>query len=197
LLYKNIKITGIPAVLYKFETYYLMLREGYRLRVFKNRVLKRIFEPKRTEVTGGWRTLHNEELHSLFSTNIIGMIKSRRMRWVGHIVYMGEIRYAHNILVGRPEGMRPLGRPRLRWKDNIKVDLWEIWFGGVDWICLAEQKDQWWACVNTVMKPLLPGFYSPIQAKTALTMPLHRILPNAISFQFLTPSVNPLACWVV
>jgi hypothetical protein len=106
--------------------------------VFENRVLRRIFGPKRDEVTGGWRTLHSEELHGLYSSpSIIRVIKARRMRWVGHVARMGEVRGAYNILVGRPEGRRPPGRPRRRWVDNIKMDLREIGFGEVDWIHLA------------------------------------------------------------
>jgi hypothetical protein len=96
------------------------------VRVFENRVL-RIFGPKRDEVTGGWRKLHNEELHNLYSSpSIIRMIKSRRMRWSGHVAEMGEKRNAYRILVGNPIGKRPLGRPRRRWVYNIKIDLREI-----------------------------------------------------------------------
>jgi hypothetical protein len=94
------------------------------LRVFENRVLRRIFGPERDEVIGGWRKLHNEELHGLYSSpSIIRVIKARRMRWAGYVARMGEVRGAYNILVGRPEGRRPLGRPRRRWEDNIKMDL--------------------------------------------------------------------------
>jgi hypothetical protein len=101
--------------------------------VSENRVLRRIFGPKRDEVTGGWRKLHNEELHGLYSSpNIVRVIKARRMRWAGHVVRIGEVRGAYNIFVGRPEGRRPLGRPRNRWEDNIKMDLMEIGFGDVD-----------------------------------------------------------------
>jgi hypothetical protein len=95
--------------------------------VFENRVLRRIFGPKRDEVTRGWRKLHNEELHNLYSSpSIIRVIKSRRMRWAGHVARMGERRNAYRILVVKPEGKRPLGRPRRRWVDNIKMDLREI-----------------------------------------------------------------------
>jgi hypothetical protein len=94
------------------------------VRVFENRVLRRIFGPKRDEVTGGWRKLHNEELHNLYSSpSIIRMIKSRRMRWAGHVARMGEKRNAYRVLVRNLEGKGPLGRPRRRWVDNIKMDL--------------------------------------------------------------------------
>jgi hypothetical protein len=106
--------------------------------VFVNRVLRRIFVPKRDEVTGEWRKLHNEELHNLYSSpNISRMIKSRRMRWTGHVARMGELRNAYRILLGRPEGKRPLGRRTHRWVDNIKIDLREIGWDGVDWTDLA------------------------------------------------------------
>jgi hypothetical protein len=97
-----------------------------------NRVLRRIFEPKRDEVTGDWRKLHNKELHNMYySSNIIRMIKSRRMRWAGHVARIGETN-AYGILVGKPEEKRPLGRPRRRWTDNIKIDLRETGWYGLD-----------------------------------------------------------------
>jgi hypothetical protein len=103
------------------------LREERRLRVFENRVLRRIFGPKRDEVTGEWRELHNEELHDLYSSpTIVRMIKSRRMRWAGHVARMGEGRGVYRVLVGKPEGKRPLGRQRCRWEDNIKMDVQEV-----------------------------------------------------------------------
>jgi len=111
------------------------LREERRLWVFENRVLRRICEPKREEVTGEWRKLHNEELNDLYSsTNIVRVIKSRKMRWAGHVARMGEKRGLYRVLVGKPEGKRPLGRPRRRWDDNIKMDLQEVGCGGMDWI---------------------------------------------------------------
>jgi hypothetical protein len=92
--------------------------------VFANRVLRRIFGPKREEVTKGWRKVHDEELHGLYSSpSIIRLIKARRMRWAAHVARMGEVRGAYNILVGKPGGRRPLGRPRCRWEDNIRMDL--------------------------------------------------------------------------
>jgi hypothetical protein len=104
-----------------------------------------------------WRKLHNEELHNLyFSPNIIRMIKPRRMRWVGHVARMGETRNAYRILLGKPERKRPLGRPRRRWVDNIKMDLREIGWDGVDWSDLAQDRDQWRALVNTVMNLRVP-----------------------------------------
>jgi hypothetical protein len=110
--------------------------------VSENRALRRIFGPKRDEETGGWRKLHNEELRGLYSSpSIVRVIKTRRMRWAGHVARMGEVRGAYNILVGRPEGRRPLGRPRHRWEDNINMHLWEIRFGDVDWIHWAQDRD--------------------------------------------------------
>jgi len=106
------------------KTWSLTLREECRLRVFENRALRRIFGPKRDEVTGEWRKLRNEELSDLCSLpNILRVVKSRRMRWAGHVVRMGEGRGVHRVLVGKPEGKRPMGRPRCRWDDNIKMDL--------------------------------------------------------------------------
>jgi hypothetical protein len=100
------------------------LREERRLRVFENRLLRRVFGPKRDEVTGEWRKLHNEELNDLYSLpNIVRVGKSRRMRWAGHVARMGEGRGVHRVLVGKPEEKGPLGRPRRRWEDNIKMDL--------------------------------------------------------------------------
>jgi hypothetical protein len=129
---KIYKTIILPVVLYGCETLCLTLREEHRLRVFEDRVLKRIFGRKRDEVTGGWRKLH-EELHGLYSSpSIVRVMKAMRMRWAGHVARMGEVRDAYNILVGMPEGRRPLGRPRRRWENNIKMDLREIEFGDVD-----------------------------------------------------------------
>jgi hypothetical protein len=125
--------------------------------LFENRVLRRIFGPNRDDVTGDWRKLHCEELHNLYSSpNIIRLIKSRRMRYSGHVARMGETRNTYRILVGKPEGKRPLRRPRRRWVDNIKMDLREIGWDGKYWIELAQDRDQWKALVNTVMNLRVP-----------------------------------------
>jgi hypothetical protein len=145
------------VVQYRCETWSLTLREEHRLRVFKNRVLRRIFGLKRDEVMGGWRKLRNEELRDLYSSpSIIRIIKSRRMRWVGHIVRMGEKRNAYRLLVGKPEGKRPLGRPRRMWVDNIRMDLREVGWGDVDWIGLAQDRNRWRAFVNLVLNLQVP-----------------------------------------
>jgi hypothetical protein len=111
--------------------------------VFENRVLSRIFGPKRNEVTGEWTKLHNEELHDLYSSpSIIRIIKARRMKWAGHVARMGEKRNAYRLLVGKPEGRRPPGRPRRRWLDNVRMDLVEGGWGDVNWIGLAQDRDR-------------------------------------------------------
>jgi hypothetical protein len=142
----------LPVVLYGCETWSLSLRKEQRLRVFENRVLRKIFGPRRDEVAGQWRKLQNEELHNLYSSpNIIRMIKSRRMRWTWHVARMGEKKNAYRILMGKPEGKRPQGRPRRRLEDNIKMDLRDIGWNGMDWIELAQNRDQLRTLVNTVM----------------------------------------------
>jgi hypothetical protein len=139
----RIYIIILPVVLYRYETLSLALREKHRLRVFENRVLRRIFGPKRDEMTGGWRKLHNEELHSLYSsTSKIRLINSRRMRWSGHVGRIGAKRNAYRILVGKPKSNRPLGRPRHRWKDNIKMGLREIRWCDVNLIDLSQDIDR-------------------------------------------------------
>jgi hypothetical protein len=125
--------------------------------VFENRVLGRIFGPKRDEGTGDWRKLHNEELHNLYSSpSLVRIIKSRRMRWAGHVARLGEKRNAYRILVGKPEGKRPHGRPRHRWVDNIKMDLREIGWDGVDWMDMVEDRNQWRALVNMILNLRVP-----------------------------------------
>jgi hypothetical protein len=108
-------------------------------------------------VTGEWRKIHNEELLDLyFSPSIIRVIKSRRMRWAENVARMGEKINAYRLLVGKPEGRRPLGRPTCRWLDNIKMDLLEIVWDGVDWIGLTQDRDRWRALVNVVMNLRVP-----------------------------------------
>jgi len=120
----------LPVVLCGCETWSLTLREERRLRVFRNRVLRRIVGPKRDEVTGECSKLHNEKLNDLYcSPNIMRVMKSRRMRWAGHVARIGEGRGLYRFLVGKAEGRRPLGRSRHRWKDNIKMDLQEVRWG--------------------------------------------------------------------
>jgi hypothetical protein len=157
LLSRNIKV-GIyktiilQVVLYGCETWSLTLRKEHRLRVFENRVLRRMFGSKRDEVTGEWRKLHNEELHNLYlSPDVIRQIKSRQMRWAGHVARMGDERKVYRISVVKPEGKRSLGRPRRRWEDGIRMDLREIGWGSVEWIKLAEDRGRWRALVNTMM----------------------------------------------
>jgi hypothetical protein len=146
----------LPVVLYRCKTRSLTLREEHRLSVFENRDLRRIFGPKRDEVTGGWRKLHNAELHNLYSSPSIIRIIKPRMRWEGHVARMGEKTNGYRILVGKQEGKRSLGRPKLRWVDNIKMDLREIGWDGLDWIDMAQDRNQWRALVNMVINIRVP-----------------------------------------
>jgi len=162
LLSKNLKIKIyrtiiLPVVLYGCEAWSLESREERKLRVFEKMVLRRISGPRRDEVTGEWRRLHNEELNELYSSpNIVRMIKSRRMGWAGHVAGMGEERGVYRVLVVKPEGKRPLGRPRRRWVDNIRMDLQEVGCGYMDWIGLAQDTDRWRTLVSAVMNLRVP-----------------------------------------
>jgi hypothetical protein len=161
----NIKIYRtiiLLVVLYGCETWSLTLRDERRLRVFENRVLRKVFGPKRDEVTGEWRKLHNEELSDLYSlSNIVRVVKSRRMSWSGHVARMEEGRGVYRFLVGKPEGKRPVGRPRRRWEDNIRMDLQEVGRSCGDWMELAQDRDRWRVPVGTVRNlrvPKMRGF---------------------------------------
>jgi hypothetical protein len=132
------------------------LREEHRLRFSENRVLRRIFGPEKEE-DGSWRKLHDDELHNLYSSpNIVRGIKSGRMRWAGHVSRMGEGIGVYRGLIGRPEGKRPLGRPRRRWEDNIKIDLREIRIDGANWIWLVQDRVQWRAFGSMVINLRVP-----------------------------------------
>jgi len=163
LLFKNLKIKIyrtiiLPVVLYGCETGSLTLREERELRVFENRVLRRIFGPRRDEVMEEWRRLHNKELNDLYSSpNIVRVIKSRRMRWAGHVAHMVQERGMYGVLVGKLEGKRPLGRPRHRWVDNIRMDLQDVGCGYMDWIGLAQDRDRWRMLVSVVMNREIRG----------------------------------------
>jgi hypothetical protein len=133
------------------------LREERTLRVFQNTVLRRIFGPRRDDVTGECRRLYNAELNDLYySVNIVRVIQSRRMRWAGHVARMGEERGVYSVLVGKPEGKRPMGRPKRRWVNNIRTDLQEVGCGYMDWIGLAQDRDRWRTLVSAVMSLRVP-----------------------------------------
>ena len=123
----------------------------------ENKVLRKIFWAKRHEITGEWRKLHNAERHALYSSpNIIRNLKLRRLRWAGHVARMEQFRNAYGVLVGKPESKKPLGRPRCRWEDNIKMDLREVGCDPRNWIAFAEDRDQWRAYVRAVMNLRVP-----------------------------------------
>ena len=129
-----------------------------QMRVFDIGVLRRIFGAERDKVTVEWRKLHNEELNNdlYCSPNIFQVVKLRRMRWAGHVARMGGRRNMYIVLVGKPEGKRPLGGPRWRWEDNVKIDLQKVGCGGMDWMELAQDRDRWQALVNAVMNLWIP-----------------------------------------
>jgi hypothetical protein len=151
---KIYKTIILPVVLYGCETWSLTLREEHRLRAFENRVLRGMLGPKGDEVTGEWRKLHSGELHNLYSSpDIIRQIKSRRMRWVGHVACVGEGRNMYRVLAAKPEGKRLLGRPRRRWEDGIKMELRRLAGGVVEWIHLAQDRNRWAGCCECGGEP--------------------------------------------
>ena len=157
LTVKTYKTIILPVVLYGCETWSLTSREERILRVFEKKLIRKIFGAKKDEITGEWRKLHKAEQHALYSSpNIIRSLKSRRLRWAGHIAHMEQSRNVYRVLVGKPEGKRPLGRPRHRWEDNIKMDLRVVGCNPGEWIDLAEDRDQWRAYVRVVMNFRVP-----------------------------------------
>jgi len=156
----NIKIYGniiVLVVLYGCETWWLIMREVRRLRVFENRVLRRMFGPKRHKATWNGEKYVMRRLCNLYSLpNIFQVIKSRRMRWAGLVTLIMESRGVYRVLVGKPEEKRPLGRPSHRWEDNIKMGLQEVGSEGTDWIDLAQDTDRWRTLVNAVMNIRVP-----------------------------------------
>jgi hypothetical protein len=141
----------LPVVLYGCETWSLTLRDERRLRVFEKRLLRRLFGPKKNEVTGDWKKLHSEEFSDLYSLpNIVRVVKSKRMRWAVHVALIGEGRGVYRVLVGKPDGRRPLGRPRSRWGNKIKMDLQELGGSSGDRLELAQDRDVWRTLVGTV-----------------------------------------------
>ena len=139
----------LSVVLYGCETWLLTFGEDRRIGLFETRVLRRIFGPKRDEVMREWRKL----LTGLYSSpKIVQMIKLRKMRWV----HIGERRDVYMVLVGKPEGRRPHGKPKRRWDDNIQIDLPQMGCGGMDWMELTQDKDRWWALVNAIMNLRVP-----------------------------------------
>ena len=142
----SLLIIILPVVLYGCEK----LKEECRPTLFENRILRQTFGPKMDE-NGEWRRFHNEELHSLYrSPNIVRVIKSRRLRWAGHVVRMEEI------FTGKPTGKRPLGRPRRRWEDNIRMDLEERGIKAGNWVDSAQDRDKWTALVNAALNLRVP-----------------------------------------
>jgi hypothetical protein len=162
MLSKNLKIRIYKTIIlhvarYGCKTWSLIFKEEHGVTVFENRVLRRIFGLKRDEVMREWRKLHNEELRDLYSSpSIIRIIKSKRMKWTGHVARMGEKRNAYTLLVENPEGRRLLGKPRRSWVEDIRMDLREVGWGDVDWIGLAQDRNRLRALVNSVLNLRVP-----------------------------------------
>ena len=139
--------------MYGCETLSVTFTEEHRLRVFENEVIKKIFGAMREGITGEWTKIHNTELHALYSFNIIRNLKSRRLRWAGH---MEQSRNAYRVLVDKPEGKTGLGSPRCRSEDSIKMELREVCCDPRHWIALPEDRNPWWAYVRAVMNLWVP-----------------------------------------
>ena len=147
----------LPVILYGCESWSTTVADEQKLRVFENKILRKIYGPKRDEMTGEWRRLHNEELHGLYdSPDVVKIMKSRRLRWAGHVARMGEKRRLYSTLVGKPEGKRPLGRPRRRWEDNIRRDLREVGVCDENWLDLAQDRILWRTFVTAAMNLRVP-----------------------------------------
>ena len=147
----------LPVILYCCKSWSTTLADEHKLRVFENRVLGKIYGPKRDEMTGEWRRLHNEELHGLYdSPDVIRIMKSRRIRWAGHVARMGEKRRLNSIVVGNPEGKRPLGRPRRRCKNNIRRNLRESGVRDENWFDLVQDRILWRTFVTAAMNLRVP-----------------------------------------
>ena len=160
------------------------------MRVFENMVLRGIFGPRRDEVKGEWRRLHNEELNDLYcSPNVVWVIKWRRMRWAGHVARMGEERGLHRILVGKPDGRRPLGRPRRRWVD-IRMDLQEVGCRYMGWIGLAQDRDRWRTLVSAVMNHRVPWNAGNFLTSSKPVSFSRRTLHHEVSMYMFTFSRN-------
>jgi len=154
---KIYRIVILPVVLFGCETWSLKLREERKPRVFENRVLGRIFGPRRDKVAGEWRRLNNGELNDLYTShNIVRVKKWKRMKWVGNVARMGEESEVYRVLVGKPEGRRPLGRTRRRWVNNIRTDLQEEECVYLDWIGMFQDGDRWRTLVSVVMNLRVP-----------------------------------------
>ncbi|KAJ4452333.1 hypothetical protein ANN_03858 [Periplaneta americana] len=187
--YNRLQVRQIHVYISNGIKWTLTLREEQRLRVFENKVVRKIFGAKRDEVTGEWRKLHNAELQALYtSPDIIRNIKSRRLRWAGHVARMGESRNAYRVLVGRPERKRPLGRLRRRWENNIKINLREVGYDCRDWINLAQDRDRWWAYMRAGMN-LRMVFFDCYVVTFDLPMPhLRRQIRKVLNRQSVAPS---------
>ena len=153
-IYKTIIL---PVVLYGCETWALTKTQENRFRVFENKVLRKIFGARKDKVSGEYRKLHNHELEELYkSPSIVRIIKSRRLRWAGHVARMGEERTARRIFAGKPRSKRPLGRPRRRWEDNVLQDLEEIGRNQMSWAEFAKNPVEWRSCVEAAMNFRVP-----------------------------------------